>query len=156
MKTLLPFALVAMAAAGVALAAEKPSLAGSWKMDPKQSDFGAGPPPDSFTRTIEQNDPALVMTDAQTSALGDDKAVRKYSTDGKEITYHWMGNDVVSAAHWEERALVVIGKLNAGGSDVVVTSRLTLSADGKTLTENGKIAVGGNDLGEYKLVLVKQ
>jgi|SRR5581483_2962552 len=143
-------------AASIALAADKPDLSGNWKMDVSKSDFGASPAPDSFRRAIEHKEPALSMTDAQTSAFGDDTTVRKYTTDGKETTYHWMGNDIVSAAHWEENVLVIVGKLNSGGAEVVVTSRLTLSSDGKTLTESDKIVAGASELAQFKIVLVKQ
>ena len=67
-----------------------------------------------------------------------------------------MGSDVKSAAHWEDNSLVIIGKVNAGGTDLIVTSTLTISADGKTLTESDKIAAAGNEVGAFKIVLVKE
>ena len=142
--------------AALSCAAATPDFSGAWKMDAAHSDFGGGPPPDSFTRTIQQDASSLTMTDQQTSSAGDDKAVRKYPADGSEITYQWMGNEVKSAAHWEGDTLVVVGKVNASGTELVVTSRLTLSSDGKTLTENDKISAGGADVGAFKLVLIKQ
>ena len=143
-------------AASLTFAADKPNFSGSWKMDVSKSDFGGSPPPDSFTRKIEHSEPSLILTDEQTSPLGQEKAVRKYTTDGKETTYQWMGGDVKSAAHWEGNAMVIVGKVDAGGAEIVVSGSLTLSADGKTLTENDKILAGGSQIGELKLVLVKQ
>lgn len=143
-------------AASLAVAADKPNLSGIWVMDAAKSDFGGSPAPDSFKRTIEQNEPSLIMTDEQVGQAGPEKAIRKYTTDGKETTYHWMGNEVTSAAHWEGDTLVIVGKVDSNGTPVVVTSRLTLSADGKTLTENDKIVAAGNDVGAFKLVLVKR
>ncbi len=82
--------------------------------------------------------------------------MRKYTTDAKETTYQWMGSEVKSAAHWEGKTIVIVGKVEAGGAEIVVNSTLNLSADGKMLTENDKILTGGNEIGTLKLVLIKQ
>jgi hypothetical protein len=142
--------------ASFSLAADKPNLSGNWKIDVKKSEFGDMPAPDSFTRKIAHSEPALTFTDEQSSALGQEKVDRKYTTNGKEITYEWGGSEIKSAAHWEGDSLVIVGKLNANGTDLVVTSTITLSADGKTLTESDQIAMAGNDVAAFKLVLVKQ
>jgi hypothetical protein len=153
----LRLAVIAFLAAGLTSAAGKADFSGVWEMDLKQSDFGAIPPPDSLKRTIEQHDSALIMTDEQVSPLGPEKAVRKYTTDGKETTYQWTGSDVKSAAHWDGDVLVIVGKVDAGGMDVVITSRMTVSADGKRLTEDDKIAsADGTELAAFKIVLVKK
>ncbi len=143
-------------AASLALAADKPNLNGNWKIDPKKSEFGEMPAPESFTRKIVQSGPAVTFTDEQSSPLGQEKVDRKYTTDGKEITYEWGGSEIKSAAHWEGDALIIVGKLNASGTDLIVTSTITLSADGTTITEADKIAMAGNDVAAFKLVLVKQ
>jgi hypothetical protein len=150
------FVLLTVLAATAALAADKPNLSGSWKMDVDKSDFGGSPPPESFARKIEHSEPALIFTDDQTSALGSEKAVRKYTTDGKETTYNWMGGAVKSAAHWEGNVLVIVGKVDANGAEMTVTSRITLSTDGKTLTESDELNMSGSELGSFKLVLGKQ
>ena len=149
-------AAVSILSASLALAADKPNLSGSWKMDPKLSEFGDNPGPDSFARKIEHSEPSVIFTDEQKSPLGEEKAVRKYTTDGKETTYAWMGSDIKSAAHWEGDKLITVGKLDAGGAEVIVNGILTLSADGKTLTEVDHILAGGNEVATYKIVMVKQ
>jgi hypothetical protein len=125
-------------------------------MDATRSDFGGAPGPEAFTRTIEHKEPSLIMTDEQIGAAGSDKAVRKYTTDAKEITYQWMGSVVKSAAHWESDSLIVTGKIDAGGTEIIVNSILNLSADGKTLTENDNLVAGGNEVGAFKIVLVRK
>jgi hypothetical protein len=155
-KSILGIALIILAAASVTRAANKPDLSGNWRIDLTKSDFGGSPAPDSFTRKIEQDEPSLILTDEQTSPLGMNKAVRRYTTDGKEITYHWMGSDVKSSAHWEGNTIVTVGKLNAGGTDVTITSSLTLSADGMTLTESDKVAAGGSDIAALSIIFVKR
>ncbi len=155
-KSTLRIAVLTIAAAAVTLAADKPNLSGNWKMDLTKSDFGGGPAPDSFTRNIEHKEPSLILTDEQTSAVGTEKAIRKYVTDGKETVYQWMGSEVKSAAHWEDNTLVIVGKLDAQGTEVIVSGTLTISADGKTLTELDKIMAAGSEIGTFKIVLVKQ
>jgi hypothetical protein len=145
-----------LAASILTLGDGKPDFSGNWKMDASLSDFGGAPAPDSLTRKIEHAEPILTFTDEQTSPLGQEKAIRTYSTDGKETTYQWMGSEVKSAAHWEGSTMVIVGKVNAGGSEIVVTSLITLSEDGKTLTESDKLASGGAEIGGFKVVLIKQ
>jgi hypothetical protein len=152
----LRFMFPILAVVSLTFAADKPDFSGYWKMDVAQSDFGGSPPPDSLTRKIEQAEPQLILTDEQSSAAGHDKAARKYTTDAKETSYQWMGNEVKSAAHWEGTTLVIVGKVDASGTEILVNSTLSLSADGKTLTENDKLAAGGNEIGAFKIVFVKQ
>ena len=152
----LRFPLLILAAASLVLAADHPDFSGNWKIDPGRSDFGGTPPPDSFTRKIEQDGPSLIFTDEQSSAAGHEKAVRKYTTDAKPTTYQWMGSEVKSAAHWDGDKLIIVGNVDSNGTEIVVTSTITLSADGKTLTEDDKLSAGGNEMGGFKLVLAKQ
>src|SRR5579872_6115838 len=97
---LLKTILFVIGAAGSIAAADKPDFSGNWKIDLSLSDFGGFPGPDSFTRSIEQHEPSLMMTDQQTSAQGGEKVLRKYTTDGKPTIYRWNGSEVTSAAHW--------------------------------------------------------
>jgi hypothetical protein len=143
-------------AAGLTFAADKPNFSGNWEMDASKSDFGGSPPPDSFKRKIEHSEPSLILTDEQTGPSGPDKVVRTYSTDGKEISYQWMGGEVKSAAHWDGNVMVIVGKVDLGGTELTVSGTLTLSADGKTLTENDNLIAGGNQVGAFRLVLVKK
>ena len=142
--------------ASLLLAADKPNLSGSWKMDLKLSEFGDVPPPDSFARKIVHSEPSVIFSDEQVSQLGTEKADRKYTTDGKEIAYAWMGNDIKSAAHWEGDKLITVAKLSTSGVDLTVNGTITLSADGKTLTEVDHVLMGANEVATYKIVMVKQ
>jgi hypothetical protein len=142
--------------ASLAFAADKPNFSGSWEMDVSKSDFGGSPPPDSFKRKIEHSEPSLILTDEQVSPLGTEKVVRTYTTDGKETSYQWMGGDVKSAAHWDGNAMVIVGKVDLGGTELTVAGTLTLSADGKTLIESDKVIAGGNEVAALKLILVKK
>ena len=156
MRVILQIALLAGVAATLTIAADKPNYSGTWKCDLQNSDFAGAPGPTSLTRTIQHVEPSLILTDDQTGAQGSAKVVRTYKTDGTETTYQSNGSDVKSAAHWEGNTIVIVGKVNAGGTDIVISGPLTLSPDGKTLTESDKIVVNGSEVGALKIVFTKQ
>jgi hypothetical protein len=57
-----------------------------------------------------------------------------YLTDGTETTNTVGPMEAKSVAKWEGEALVIDTKLNAGGTDITMKSKWTLSEDGKLLT----------------------
>lgn len=135
MKALMKTAFALFAIGSLAIAADKPNFSGDWKMDPEKSTFGPMPPPASMTRKVEHNDPALTVTTSQSGPQGDQTITAKYSTDSKETTNDLMGNTVKSTATWEGDALVIASKADIGGNEVKITSKWTLSANGKVLTD---------------------
>ena len=144
------------AAAGMALAADKPDFSGNWKMDADKSVFGPMPPPTSMTRKIDHKDPASLSSNSRRAGpQGDQNSTFKYSTDGKETTNSMMGNDVKSKAVWEGKTLVITSAANFGGADVKLTDKWSLSDDGKTLTDVLSISAPQGDF-EMTFVLVKQ
>ena len=156
MKKLMSTLFVIAAAAGMAMAADKPDFSGNWKMDADKSNFGPMPPPTSMTRKIEHKDPALSVEEARSGGpQGDTNLTMKYSTDGTETTNSLMGNDVKSKAAWDGKVLVITSNANFGGSDVKLTDKWTLSDDGKTLTDVQGISAPQGDF-ELTYVLVKQ
>lgn len=155
MKKLMSTLFVIAAAAGMAMAADKPDFSGSWKMDADKSTFGPMPPPTSLTRKIAHKDPDVSVEEARSGAQGDMNMTMKYSTDGKETTNSLMGNDVKSKAAWDGKALVITSNANFGGADVKLTNKWTLSDDGKTLTDVQGISAPQGDF-EMTFVLVKQ
>lgn len=156
MKTLMSTLFVIAAAATMAMAADKSDLSGSWKMDPDKSVFPAGMAPSSMTCKIDHKDPDLSMEKTQSGAQGEQTMSFKYSTDGKETTNSLMGNDVKSKAVWEGKTLVVTSNLDAGGVQIKLTDKYTLSDDGKTLTEALNIAGTPQGDLDFTYVLVKQ
>jgi hypothetical protein len=155
MKRLLSTLLVIAAAAGMALAADKPDFSGDWKLDADKSTFGPMPPPTSMTRKIDHKDPMLSVSQSQSSAQGDMSTEAKYSTDGKETTNTMMGNDVKSKAVWEGKTLVITSNANFGGADVKLVNKWTLAEDGKTLTDVMGISAPQGEF-EVTYVLAKQ
>jgi len=156
MKTLLTTLFVIAAAAGIALAADKPDFSGDWKLNVEKSVF---PVPDfapsSMTRKIDHKDPDLSVNESRTGAQGDMNTMMKYSTDGKETTNSLAGNDVKSKAAWDGKTLVITSAANFGGADVKFTQKWELSDDGKTLTDNTSFSAPQGDFA-MTFVLVKQ
>lgn len=128
-------AVLAIAAAALAMAADKPNFSGDWKLDTDKSTFGPMPPPSSMTRKVEHNDPSLNLVEARSGPQGDQNLTFKYSTDGKETTNELMGNQVKSTAAWDGSTLVINMKADFGGNEIKLTDKWTLSEDGKVLTD---------------------
>lgn len=115
----------------------KPSAVGTWKLDLKQSTFGADPPPKSVTLTVTTDTP-------DTSAW----RVEIVDPAGKSISYSWsgptdgtlqplkgadgkvMGKESLKR---EGDALLRHGEDPSNGSSF--DSRVTMSADGTTITD---------------------
>jgi hypothetical protein len=155
MKTLLSTLFVIAAAANMAAAADKPDFSGDWKMDVDKSVFGPLPPPTSMTRKIDHKDPAITVNQSTSGPQGDQNLTFKYSTDGAETTNTMMGNDMKSKASWEGKTLVITSAGNFGGADIKLTSKWSLSDDGKTLTDVFGISAPQGDF-EMTYVLLKQ
>jgi hypothetical protein len=110
----------------------KPDFSGEWKMNPAKSDFGAVPPPDVLTRSITHKEPALTIVEVQRGLSGNQDGTRKYVTDGSPTTFQSSGTAVKSSANWEDTTLRVQSEVDMLG--LTFDDRMTLSADGKTLT----------------------
>ena len=111
-------------------AQSKPNLSGTWELNVEKSDLG-GAPISKLTIQVEHKDPVLKYT-ATGNAGGEDFAESEtISADGKATTDS-RGAQV--KAHWQGATLIIESRgPEDGASD---SSRLTLSADGKTMTRD--------------------
>jgi hypothetical protein len=153
-KTLVAALTVTAFAASLA-AQTKTNYSGTWKLNVSKSDFGPIPGPDSQTNVIEHNDPVLKVNASVENAQGKQNATLTYTTDGKEVMNKQGPRDIKSTVVWEGSNLVVNSKFSLGDNDVTVKSVWTLSADGKTLTENRHLAAQMGEA-DQKLVFEKQ
>ena len=112
----------------------KTNFSGDWKLNVSKSEFGPMPPPSSMTGKITHQDPKLKLAVKQTGERGDVDYEMNYSTDGKETTNEFRGNPMKSTARWDGEALVIDTKGSFDGNDFTIQDRMSLSADGKTLT----------------------
>ena len=132
------------AAAMIHAGGAAPNLTGTWKLNIGKSNFGQIPPPATQTDTIDDSEPTVKISVAQTGGMmGDSNMTSTVDTSGKESKNPGMGGaDVVSNAHWDGATLVIDSKTNFQGSDVKIKDSYSLSADGKTLTEVEHIESG--------------
>jgi len=153
-KTLLLHALsVYLAFASTALA--KPNLAGEWKLNLDKSDFGPLPSPKSRTDKIAQDDGAVIVSVSVSNAQGDFTYNLRYATDGSETKNEIFGNPATSTAKWDGEALAVETKGTFQGNDYTAKDRYTVSADGKTLTVERRLASAMGEA-DQKLIFDKQ
>ena len=117
------------------LAQAKPNFSGEWTLVPARSDFGMMPAPTSAVQKITHNEPQLAVVNTQTGDQGTMTTESSYTTDGKEcVNKGPMGSEVKSKLKWDGNSLVIDSVMDFQGTAVTITSRWTLSEDGKSLT----------------------
>lgn len=132
--------------AGMLPAQAKPNFTGDWKLNIEKSNFGPMPAPTSLSQKIQHDDPKMTVSSTQSSAQGDMSFDATYSTDGKETTNTMGPMEAKSVAKWEGDALAIETKLNAGGTDIVIKGKWTLSEDGKTITNSAHVVTPQGEL----------
>ncbi len=143
--------LLALAAATLLTAADKPDLSGNWNIQLDKSDFGMMPPPSKMERKIAHKDPQMTVSTLQASQRGERTTEAKYTTDGKEAEVQLMGRPAKVSAKWEGETLVVTTKLEFQGNEMTQVEKWSLSSDGKTLTTEGTM---NSPMGENKTKLI--
>ncbi len=124
-------------------------------MNPARSDYGPLPVPEKLTQRIEHADPALKIVSTQSGRGGQVTSEVKYTTDGKETAYRIMGNDARSTAKWSGSTLLIDTRFTVQGSEVVLSDKWNLSADGRSLTVLRHIRSAQGDM-DIRFVLEKQ
>jgi hypothetical protein len=132
-----------------------PNFTGDWKLNAGKSDFGPMPAPSVLNQKIQHDDPALSLSTKQVGERGEMETQSKYSTDGKETTNKMRGNDMKSVAKWSGDKLKITSKADFNGNEITINETWSLSADGKTLTVERKVAAPQGEF-ESKVVLDKQ
>lgn len=147
--------LGALALAIAAFGADKPNFSGTWVLDKARSDFGQMTPPEKMERLIDHKDPVIKIKTTQSTPKGDRSADTEYTLDGKEQKQENPRGVVLYTPKWEGSVVVIDSKRNAmvAGQQVEITGfeRWSLSADGKTMTVESKMALPN---GEIKMTAV--
>ncbi|MEO6529216.1 MAG: hypothetical protein ABIP93_21530 [Gemmatimonadaceae bacterium] len=142
-----------------AQATAHPSLAGSWVLDPAQSDQGQQMMPTKLNLTITQSAKELVVMRAQTTQMGESNATLKYALDGTtSVNEIPMGGNAVkisTVVSWEGETTVFKNTLDIQGNEVQQMDKWTLADGGKKLLVVRNINFGGQET-TFKLTLVKQ
>jgi hypothetical protein len=137
--------------ASIATAQTKPNFSGAWKMNPEKSKFADGGP-DAILIKIDHKEPALTEEWSMTTPEGVRSFQAKYNIDGKETEQEVMGRTATTSAKWEGDALVIEFK----SADGFFKRKITLSADGKTMTKVVTRSEGGGETFEDTVVFEKQ
>lgn len=156
-STRMTLTLLAALALPAGLAAQAaPNLSGTWQLQIDKSDFGVLPGPTSRTDTIVHKEPSLTIKRNVVSGQGPSSTELVYAVDGKP----WKnkagdGSEMVSTLKWDGAVLVVQTNISTPQGEAVVTDRLSISTDGKTLTQERVISIQGQEIPQ-RMVLAKQ
>jgi hypothetical protein len=137
--------------ASVASAQTKPNFSGAWKMNREKSKFSGGGP-DAVLIKIDHKEPELTEDWSMTTPDGERSFQAKYTTDGKETEQNVMGRMAKTSAKWVGDALVIEFKTTEG----FFNRKITLSADGKTMTKVVTQSKDGGESSEDTVVFEKQ
>ncbi|HLH00305.1 MAG TPA: hypothetical protein VKX49_28630 [Bryobacteraceae bacterium] len=133
----------------------KPNFSGTWVLNVSKSDFGPLPGPSNETTVIEHNDPTLKVAVKAQTAQGDQDFVLNFTTDGQEATNQQGPLTLKSKLSWDGDSLVVDSTTSLQGNDITIKQVWTLSADGKTLTQNAHLSAAALGEADQKLVFEK-
>ena len=131
--------------AGPAYSQAKPDFTGTWKLNPKKSDFGGEPGPDSLVAKVEhKNNVFKYIVDG--SANGQDfHEELETPIDGKP---HPGPGDFPGTMMMKWDGAVLVFEMKMDDGTIAQQGRMQLSADGKVITRN--IQGKGPDGGETK------
>src|SRR5262245_46863163 len=132
--------LITCLCASFVTAQTKPNFSGTWKMNPQKSKFSGGGP-DNILIKIDHKEPAPAEDWSISTPTGERSFQAKYTIGGKETEQEVMGRTAKTQAKWEGGALVIEWKAEDGA----FKRKITLSADGKTMT---KVVTQSRDGGE--------
>jgi hypothetical protein len=165
LRTLAHVAAVAAVAAVVGApalaAAQAPNLSGTWTLDVAKSDLGPmaqmmGGETPKISMVIDHKEPTVGMKTTTTTSRGDRTSEQSLTTDGKEVTTtNPRGGTAATTAKWDGRNLVITTKRTMQQGEITQVQTLILSADGKTLTIDGKAQTPMGDITTTQ-VFVKQ
>ena len=147
-RSLLTAFLLAPLCALTAMAQARPNFTGTWELNQQKSKDS-----DVVTLTIEFNQKDNNLTEAFKAGQGSEFEA-KYTIDGKESEIPTNDATIKTTAKWEGDALVIDFRGPEEGRYFV--RKLTLSADGKTMTINLKHSLPNGGMGEKIWVLEKQ
>jgi hypothetical protein len=157
MSSIRPFqlGLVLASLAFVPLGAQKaPNFSGTWVMVPDKTDYGPMPGPSARTDVIEQNGAAITIKRSVTTPEGEVKVDLAMAVDGKPHKNTTPQGELVSTLAWEGEVLVISSEVSTPNGPATIVDRMSLDAEGKTLTQKRSIQVGGQEIAQT-IVLAK-
>lgn len=143
-RPILAAALLTVGAVAPADAQKHPDFSGTYVLVPAKSDFGPMPAPSSRTDVIDHKDPSLVIK----RTIGDALVTLTLAADGKQYKNTTPQGELTSTLAWLGDQLVVTSTLDTQNGPASIVDTLTLSPDGKTLTQKRLIQIGGQDINQ--------
>ena len=126
------FLWISALAAAAGWAADRPSLTGSWLLDPAHTEVN-GDKPKSLSLSIRQDEDAIQISEAATDASGrEKKSDIQCNTLGKLCKVKDAGELAEITMYYNGDRLVAIETRH--NNDIAIKKRLKASDDGKTLT----------------------
>jgi hypothetical protein len=122
-------------------------------LNKEKSKFAGDGGPDAILIKIDHKEPALTEDWLLSVQNGERSFQAKYTTDGKETEQEVMGRTAKTSAKWEGDALVIEFKTADNG---FFKRKITLSADGKTMTKIVTQSKGEGNQTEETAVFEKQ
>jgi hypothetical protein len=154
MKAILCFAVLVL---GVALpvrgqSAARPNLAGTWKLNVAESDFGQLPPPDKQSEVFTQNgDDISIAVTIERAEMKQNYTLR-FKAGGPEAA---VAKDAFPAdspfrilavkGEWQGAVLVVMERVSFQGTDGTLRASYALSADGKMLRKSTHVSMSAGE-----------
>jgi hypothetical protein len=154
-KSLLVLAVLACCFTLPAVAADHPSFAGSWALNPSKSDLGPLPVPEKYERRVEESGQMIRMSSVQALNGAARSSVVEFPTDGREVEVKIGGADARISATWKDNLLTVVTKRGPATMEVVTTDVWSLEGGGKVWTVASTIGMPQGDV-HLKLVFDKQ
>lgn len=142
------FALTLGLAAGPLSAQATPNFSGTWALDLARSNFGELPAPQSRVDVIDHQEPRLVIKRTTVNAGTEVLTSLTYVVDGQPHQNSAGGAPVSSVLKWEGTTLVVTSTLTTPQGEVSITDRMSLSADGNTLTQARTLSLQGQAMAQ--------
>jgi len=146
---------LSLAALSPAAAQKAPNFSGTWVLAVDKSDFGQMPAPQSRTDVIDHKEPALTIKRTASTPNGPIDVNLVYAVDGKPYKNTTPQGEITSTLKWEGQVLVIESTVDTPNGPAVVTDRMSLSPDGKTLTHKREISIQGQQLSQT-MILVRQ
>jgi hypothetical protein len=129
--------------------AQKPDVAGTWKLNEAKSDRATGAPSDMIIRVRVEGPEAWFITTTRGETIK-----MQYNTEGQERVNHTPDATITSTVQWEGNTLVGVHRLKARDWQLTQRERITWSRDGRTMTVV-RIGAGPNQR-DQKLVYDRQ
>lgn len=157
MRLLRRVSFVSTLGLAIAVSAEaqsRPDFSGTWVLQVAQSDFGPIPAPESRTDVITHAEPRLVVVRTVMAQGTESRLEFHYVVDGEPHRNTANGAELTSRLRWDGQVLVMVSIASGAQGEVTITDRYTLSAGGRTLTQDRTLNIAGQEIVQ-RMVLTK-